>query len=76
MSCRDGFHKIRHTGLYGCAQPGGTLERARILLPPARAQQKAPPLEEVPRCPQCGGWILRIPLSALARSPPKEMACV
>ena len=72
----DGFHKIRHAGLYACAQPGGPLERARSLLPPVPATNKAPQPEDVPHCPQCGGLILRIPLSALARSPPMEVACI
>jgi len=72
----DGFHKIRHAGLYACAQAGGPLERARSLLPPAPAPKEAAQPEDVPRCPLCGGLILRIPLSALARSPPLEVACV
>jgi hypothetical protein len=72
----DGFHKIRHAGLYACAQPGGLLERARCLLPAVPASKEPSQPEEVPRCPQCGGLLLRIPLSALARSPPLEVACV
>ncbi len=71
----DGFHKIRHAGLYACAQAGGALEIARSLLPAAPAPKKPLQPEDVPRCPQCGGLILRIPLSAQARSPPLEVAC-
>jgi len=70
----DGFHKIRHAGLYACAQTGGPLERARSLLPPASAPKEPAQPEDVPRCPRCGGLILRIPLNALARSPPLEVA--
>jgi hypothetical protein len=70
----DGFHKIRHAGLYACAQAGGPLERARSLLPAAPAPKEAPQSDEVPRCPQCGSLILRLPLNALARSPPLEVA--
>ena len=70
----DGFHKIRHAGLYARAQSGGLLERAKSLLPAAPASKVSPQSDEVPRCPQCGGLILRLPLSALARSPPLEVA--
>jgi hypothetical protein len=72
----DGFHKIRHAGLYACAQAGGPLERARSLLPAAPAPKEPAQPEDEPRCPQCGGLILRIPLSALARSPPLKAVCV
>ena len=72
----DGFHKIRHAGLYACAQAGGLLEHARSLLPEASAPKEAPLLEDAPRCPLCGSLILRIPLNAMARSPPVEAACV
>jgi hypothetical protein len=72
----DGFHKIHHAGLYACAQAGGLLERARSLLPATPPPKEPPQPEDEPRCPQCGGLILRIPLSALARSPPLELACV
>ena len=72
----DGFHKIRHAGLYACAQAGGSLECARCLLPAVPAPKEPAQPEDVPRCPQCGGLILRIPLSALARAPPQEVACV
>jgi hypothetical protein len=72
----DGFHKIRHAGLYACTQVGGPLERARSLLPATPAPKEPLQSEDAPRCPHCGGMILRIPLCALARSPPLEVACI
>jgi len=67
----DGFHKIRHAGLY--ASPS-QLERARTLLPITTtepAEQSG--TEESSRCPHCGGLILLI---RLARAPPSEGPCV
>ena len=67
----DGFHKIRHAGLY--ASPS-QLERARTLLPITTtepAEQSG--TEESSRCPHCGGLIQRI---RLARAPPSEGPCV
>jgi hypothetical protein len=74
----DGFHKIRHGGLYASAQPGGLLERAKALLPrPKDSQETEPvPIDEPRRCTYCGGLILRLPLTVLARSPPLEVACI
>jgi hypothetical protein len=68
----DGFHKIRHAGLYASAQPGGLLEKARALLPLPKPRKKAQPVAvDAPRtCAHCGGIILRLPLTAMARSPP------
>jgi hypothetical protein len=65
----DGFHKIRHAGLY--ATPT-LLEQARALLP-ARVESEAPepPSDEPARCPHCGAPIQRI---RLARAPPPEAA--
>jgi len=84
----DGFHKIRHAGLYASAQPGGLLEKARALLPPPPPRKATPVMADAPRvCSHCGGLILRLPLAAMARSPPptldfegrmrpsKEVAC-
>ena len=73
----DGFHKIRHAGLYASAQVGGLLERARVLLPAPRSRREAQPVAaDAPRiCTHCGGMILRLPLNAMARSPPLEAAC-
>lgn len=70
----DGFHKIRHAGLYASVQSGGLLERARTLLPEPKPHTDSIPFSfEVPRCcPCCGGLILRIPLMAELpiRAPP------
>lgn len=68
----DGFHKIRHAGLY--ASPN-LLDKARPLLPPRSVTRTAPPPESdhSPRCPACGALIQRI---RLARAPPVEAPCV
>ena len=77
----DGFHKIRHAGLYASAQPGGLLEKARALLPASRPREEPQPTPQAatadaPRiCAHCGAMILRLPLNATARSPPLEAAC-
>jgi hypothetical protein len=61
----DGFHKIRHAGLY--ASPA-LLEQARALLPTRPAAKVPEPTSDEPvRCPHCGGLIQRI---RLARAPP------
>ena len=72
----DGFHKIRHAGLYADAKPGGRLEQAKVLLPPPKTPPTvAKALSEAPRtCPHCGGVLLRIPLTALPRAPPVTAA--
>lgn len=74
----DGFHKIRHAGLYASAQPGGLLERAKALLPRPKGPQdsKPTPVDEPRHCTHCGGLILRLPLTDLARSPPLAAACI
>jgi hypothetical protein len=74
----DGFHKIRHAGLYASAQPGGLLERAKAFLPkPKDAKKSEPaPTDELRRCKKCGGILLRLPLVTLARSPTLEAPCV
>jgi len=68
----DGFHKIRHAGLYAQAQPGGLLEQARSLLPKPRSREDPGPalIEAFRRCPHCGGPLLRLPLTAQPRAPP------
>lgn len=73
----DGFHKIRHAGLYASAQPGGLLEKARALLPAPKPRQEAQPATEdaPPTCAHCGSVILRLPLTAMARSPPLKVGC-
>jgi hypothetical protein len=77
----NGFHKIRHAGLYASAQPGGSLEKARALLPAPKPREEAqstprPTAQDAPRiCTHCGAMILRLPLNAMARSPPLVAAC-
>ena len=68
----DGFHKIRHAGLYASAQPGGLLEQAKALLPPKATTPVPEALIEVPRaCPHCGSFLQRLPLTAQqSRAPP------
>lgn len=72
----DRFHKIRHAGLYADSRPGGRLEQARALVPETKAAPKTDPAPtEAPQiCPHCGGSILRLPLTAIARAPPPEAA--
>ena len=67
----DGFHKIRHAGLY--ASPT-LLEQARALLP-TRPATKVPESasDEPTRCPHCGATIQII---HLPRAPPPEGPCV
>ena len=67
----DGFHKIRHAGLYATPTQ---LERARTFLPIPRTKPAEQPRPDEPsRCPHCGGLIQRI---RLARAPPPEGPCV
>lgn len=68
----DGFHKIRHAGLY--ASPV-LLEQARTMLPPRPATTAPGPItnDESTRCPHCGHLVQRI---RLARAPPLEGPCV
>lgn len=67
----DGFHKIRHAGIYASPRQ---LEKARELLPPRPAKSSQPPSSDEPaRCPRCGGLLQRI---RLARAPPVEAPCV
>jgi hypothetical protein len=80
----DGFHKIRHCGLYSSAlaRPGAQLDDARRLLHPT-APTSAPdptPLSwsklllhltgrDVTRCPRCSGPLCRV-LVPSSRAPP------
>jgi hypothetical protein len=73
----DGFHKIRHVGLYASSSK---LDRARALL------GSTPPTSRTPRswqerlreltgrdpdcCPRCHGLLVHLPLSPCARGPP------
>lgn len=72
----DGFHKIRHAGLYADARLHGRLEQARALLPapPAVPKPEQRAIEVPQTCPHCGGLLLRLPLTALARAPPPAAA--
>ncbi len=67
----DGFHKIRHAGLY--ASPP-LLEQARALLPAQPVTKVPEPSNDEPsRCPHCGALIQRI---RLPRAPPPEGPCL
>jgi hypothetical protein len=80
----DGFHKIRHYGLYSSAlaRPGAKLEDARRLLQPSAPMSAPDPTSlswsellqqttgrDVTRCPRCGGP-LRCVLIPSSRGPP------
>lgn len=70
----NGFHKIRHAGLYASAQPGGLLEQAKALLPPppTTVPSTAFTLEVPHSCPRCGGPLHRLPLTTdRPRAPPQ-----
>jgi len=60
----DGFHRIRHYGLFANPTRADTIAKARALLagaPPAPAQDKAPPEPTPPApCPCCGGPMIVI----------------
>jgi hypothetical protein len=76
----DGFHKIRHIGLYASPRLGV----ARQVLgmappapqPPMSWQQKLLALtgRDVRRCPLCLTPMLQLPLPPVARAPPREAA--
>jgi len=76
----DGFHKIRHIGLYSSLW----LDVARQVLgmappapqPPMSWQQKLLALtgRDVRRCPFCLAPLLQMPLPPVARAPPVEAA--
>ncbi len=86
----EGFHKIRHYGLYSSrqARPGGGLDQARALLPAPGAKSTPAPLaptrperlhqltgRAVTRCPRCGAILERRPLPAPSgRAPPWRLA--
>ncbi len=73
----DGFHKIRHVGLYGSpakldlarARLGSTLPTAR---PPRSWQERLRALtgRDPDCCPRCHGLLVHLPLSPCARGPP------
>jgi hypothetical protein len=85
----DGFHKIRHFGLYAGAAVADALPAARTALVPASTlPTSAPPptwrdrlraltARDVDRCPVCGGIVDHLPLprpDIRARGPPASLA--
>jgi hypothetical protein len=80
----DGFHKIRHIGLY--ASPRRlALARERLVTPTSPASAPKPRARpswqehlaaltqrDVRRCPVCDAPLIRISLPPLARGPPRE----
>jgi len=76
----QGFHKIRHAGLYGSVQAGGLLEKAGAIVGTCKKPPKDPShLERLEResvtCPVCGGAMRRTPLPAPIRAPPEDDPC-
>jgi hypothetical protein len=77
----DGFHKIRHIGLY--ASPKLAVARERLGMPPARPRRPRPSPEQklleltgrdVRLCPVCLTPLLKLPLPRSARDPPLPIA--
>ena len=79
----DGFHKVRHGGLYSSTRKGGRLEQARTLLEqeidPINAKKQKIKTDEViqklvfegHRCPDCGEIMERTNVSIpMLRAPP------
>ncbi len=76
----QGFHKIRHAGLYASVQADGLLEKARTLVGTCKKLRKDPSaLERLEResrtCPVCGGALRRTSLPAAIRAPPEDDSC-
>jgi len=84
----DGFHKIRHFGLYASAAVDVTLPAARAALTPSSTERAPAPCStwrdrlrlltgrDVDRCRVCGGLVDHIPFPTLlrSRSPPAKTA--
>jgi hypothetical protein len=80
----DGFHKIRHYGLYASgAHPLRAIARALLRQAPETHRECRPWAEllrevtgrDVSRCPRCGAELVRHPLPPVrARAPPTEVA--
>jgi hypothetical protein len=77
----EGFHKIRHIGLY--ASPKLAVARERLGMPPASPRRPRPSYEQklleltgrdVRRCPVCLAPLLKLPLPHSARDPPLPIA--
>ncbi len=81
----QGFHKVRHGGLYGSTRKGGRLDHARALLEqevaPVEAEKKKAATAETlaklafegQRCPVCDG--IMVPMNVRLprlRAPPGE----
>ena len=83
----QGFHKVRHGGLYADARKGGRLEQARSLLEqeidPDEAHRVRTTVErtlaalihEAQRCPDCGGPLVRTWVSIPPLRAPPGDAC-
>jgi hypothetical protein len=76
----QGFHKIRHAGLYGSVRSGGLLERARTFVGVCKKPRTEPSdlerLEQASRtCPICGGALRRTPIQPTTRAPPEDSPC-
>jgi hypothetical protein len=82
----DGFHKIRHYGLYATAADSARREAHRALAGAPRAPRIVAPSwiehlrtltgRDVTRCPQCGSILEHrpLPVATTSRAPPVEMA--
>jgi Putative transposase/Transposase zinc-binding domain len=76
----DGFHKIRHYGLYASPQLAAARERLGMSPPPPPQriswEQRLLDLtgRDVRRCPLCRSPLLQLPLLPAARAPPTESA--
>jgi hypothetical protein len=70
----DGFHEIRHTGLYASAQSSGLLEKTKATLPSHLTQSRTAWSETPATCPHCGSPMIRLPLDSFPRAPPEEAA--
>lgn len=76
----DGFHKIRHAGLYSSTFQGGLLDQARAFVgrceKPKKDRAHYERLErEYHTCPVCGGALRRTPLTRDNRAPPGSSPC-
>jgi hypothetical protein len=77
----DGFHKIRHVGLYA-SSPRLDIARELLGMAPSALPPKLSSTQQlldltgrdVQRCPHCLTTLLHLPLPAVARAPPAEAA--
>ena len=79
----DGFHKIRHYGLYAGAADGARNAAQQLLVPTAKAASDAESTwserlhelteRDVHHCPNCGDALEHLPVPArIGRAPPLE----